>query len=348
MTPYRGRGQRHYRLRVAVPRHLGHPPRVCSCGTRDASVARDVAAMVRRYKRRRDYTPLVGVLEKRYSLAALYDADLRGQVKELVARSLDPDLSPLVDELVRNGKYRTQIRGLIPEGQRFPASEFRKGRISRYLDALSCSDSTKNRYRAALSVFGARLVEREMLDHNPVREVKARPKNAVPFRYLRPGEFQSVVARSGERYRALYALLYGTGMEISAALAVRRRDVDQERRTVWAHGTKTASRDRECAVDAWAWPIVWEYARNYLPDARLWTMRADSAWRYHKRRLKDAGLPPMPLHNTRHSFAVAARRRGESDVWIASQLGHRDTTMVARTYGRFSPDAVTDQHRAAK
>jgi integrase len=346
MTPFRAQDSKLYKLRVSVPKHLEHKPRTCSCGTTDATVADDVAAMVKRYKRRREYAPLIGVLEKRYTLAALYDADLRGAVKQLVAESNDRDLSPLVDELVTNAKYRKQIRALIPDGQRFPASWFRRARLSAFLDGLSCSNSTKNRYRAALSVFAGRLVEREIIEHNPVRDIRGKERNPVPFQYLRPAEFMSVTLRSDDKYKALFALLYGSGMEIGAALVVRRRDIDPERMTVWAHGTKTEHRDRECSVDPWAWQLLWEYARDFLPDAQLWTMRADTAWRYHQRRLKDAGLPRMRLHNTRHSFAVAARRRGESDEWIAQQLGHADSTMVAKVYGNYKPDAVAERRAA--
>jgi len=33
---------------------------------------------------------------------------------------------------------------------------------------------------------------------------------------------------------------------------------------------------------------------------------------------------------------------GESPVWLAQQMGHSDFTMIARTYGRWIPDAVPD------
>ena len=33
---------------------------------------------------------------------------------------------------------------------------------------------------------------------------------------------------------------------------------------------------------------------------------------------------------------------GESPIWLASQMGHADTTMIFRNYGRWIPDAVPE------
>ena len=39
---------------------------------------------------------------------------------------------------------------------------------------------------------------------------------------------------------------------------------------------------------------------------------------------------------------------GEKMTWIAVQMGHRDTSMVARVYGRWIPDANLDSGRKAE
>jgi hypothetical protein len=65
------------------------------------------------------------------------------------------------------------------------------------------------------------------------------------------------------------ALREGAGLEISAALNVRRRDVDDKNRTVHGHGTKNSWRDRPVFVEDWAWPYVAAAAKGKLPDAPL-------------------------------------------------------------------------------
>lgn len=354
-----------YKLRLSVPAHLERKPRTLGCGTADKGTAQEMERMVKRMKRRREWAPLLAVLDGKRSLAALYDADVTGTVEAFVREANDQDLSPLVEELVENAKYRDQIRCLMPDGVRYPASRFNKAAISTFLDGLSCSNSTKNRYRAALSVFAGRLVERGVLEHNPVRDVKGKKKNRVEFVYLRPEQYRALVQIADQKYKPLFALLYGTGMEIGAALAARRRDVDPERKTVWAHGTKTLDegpyRDRECAVDEWAWPIVWAHVKRLTPDAPLFPpapsglrgrnthpyYSAAQANRQHHALLELKKYPPMRLHNTRHSFAVAHRRAGDSDSWIAAQLGHADTHMVEKTYANYKPDPVKDRVRQA-
>jgi hypothetical protein len=58
-------------------------------------------------------------------------------------------------------------------------------------------------------------------------------------------------------------------MEISAALAVKRRDVDSVRRQIRARGTKTTARDRIVRVAEWGWPYIARHIGLLLPNALL-------------------------------------------------------------------------------
>lgn len=354
MSPYRKDGLYFTRVRTE-----GGRSRVVSMGTRDAVTAKAIQALVNRLVARRQWPALTAIVAGVTTLPKVYDADERGELAAFVAQLTDRDLEPYVAQwhaslasrgVVTADKMLRQVRSLIPKGQRFPASQLAKARVSEWRDGLPSSNSTRNRYRSALFAFAAWLVERDYLSANPLHDVKPLRRNAVPFRYLRPEQYRRLVQTgSTARHRAIFALLYGTGMEVSALLRVTRTDVDPERRTVVAHGTKKESRDRECGVDAWAWPIVWEWTRPIIGSALLfpYSGREDTAaqtiYRVHSRLLRVLGYPHMPLHNSRHSFAVAARRAGRADAWIARQLGHSDTTMVQRTYGNFTPDAVADR-----
>lgn len=76
---------------------------------------------------------------------------------------------------------------------------------------------------------------------------------------------QIVEAQPDPARRALFALLYGTGAEMSVALRLTRADVDPATKEVRAAGTKTHTRDRMARVAEWAWPIFWAYAKDHLP-----------------------------------------------------------------------------------
>ena len=54
--------------------------------------------------------------------------------------------------------------------------------------------------------------------------------------------------------------------------------------------------------------------------------------------IKKSGLPHRRMYETRHTFASWALAAGETPEWVARTLGHVDTSMVYRTYGRYIPN----------
>ena len=51
--------------------------------------------------------------------------------------------------------------------------------------------------------------------------------------------------------------------------------------------------------------------------------------------LKKAGVEYREMKQTRHSFATNALSCGENPLWIARAMGHRDTDMIIRVYGKY-------------
>lgn len=56
--------------------------------------------------------------------------------------------------------------------------------------------------------------------------------------------------------------------------------------------------------------------------------------------LKRAGVRYRRPYQTRHTFASMMLTAGESPIWIAAQMGHADTGMIYRKYGRWITDAA--------
>jgi len=56
------------------------------------------------------------------------------------------------------------------------------------------------------------------------------------------------------------------------------------------------------------------------------------------RAIKKTGLKYRRMYETRHTFASWALASGEMPEWVARTLGHVDTSMVYRTYGRYIPN----------
>jgi integrase len=55
--------------------------------------------------------------------------------------------------------------------------------------------------------------------------------------------------------------------------------------------------------------------------------------------LKEAGLKIRDMKQTRHSFATIALSCGENPLWIARFMGHRNTDMIIRVYGKYIENA---------
>jgi integrase len=176
--------------------------------------------------------------------------------------------------------------------------------------------------------------------------------------YLETEEAKRLADAQSEPYRSFSALLAGSGIEVSVALTLRRRDVDVAHREIRAPGTKTHSRDRIVRVAEWAWPYVMQRLSGLLPDAKLFAEIPDrwDARDAHARAIKGtpaAGdLPAIAglgaefpifrgytMRDQRHTYAVRAIRAGTPAELVARQLGHANAVLVHKVYGRFIPDS---------
>jgi integrase len=205
--------------------------------------------------------------------------------------------------------------------------------------AQPISGATRRKYLAAAQSFATYLLEVGVLTGNPVRDVSPPPAADPRCHFLELPDVLRVVEGATQPLRAIYALAYGAGLEVSAILRLVDADVDPAVRQVRARGTKSWTRDRLARVADWAWPIVAEHLATVLPGERVF--RGLDRWAVgeaHRQRLRALGLEGYRLHDARHHWAVRMARAGAPFELIARQLGHRDVAMVAKVYGRFKPD----------
>jgi integrase len=148
-----------------------------------------------------------------------------------------------------------------------------------------------------------------------------------------------VVEGAIQPLRAIYALAYGAGLEVSAILRLVDADVDAQARQVRARGTKAWTRHRLARVADWAWPFLAEHLATVVPGERVFIgLDRWGVGEAHRTRLRALGLEGYRLHDARHHWAVRMARAGAPFELIARQLGHRDVAMVAKVYGRFKSD----------
>lgn len=340
-------------------------------GTSDRATSRRIEAMVKELASRHEWEILDAVTggasrridvggtnvsrtRAELSLRELFAAYASNGLRELKAQQSDVDLAAYVTrwqtwlrsrlgaDAESVAHYLACVRTLIPADERFPRSEFTKHRIEAWLSSREVASATRRKYRAALSSFAKYLTVAGVLDANPVREVEP-PKPGKPRdKYLEQPQILELLVKLPEPFRTIEALIHGTGMEISAALRVRRMDVNTERRTVEAHGTKTDARERTCAISDWAWVYLERHLARIpdRPDALLFD--GVSRWSVsdaHRAACVALGGAHLGyrVHDARRSYAVRLVRVGAPMEVAAAQLGHKSTQMVAKVYGRFRP-----------
>jgi integrase len=184
---------------------------------------------------------------------------------------------------------------------------------------------------------------------NPMARVTRPAVQGSPIRFSELDVVERIVAyQPAAERRALFALLYGTGIEVSVALALTRADVWEASKEIRAAGTKAHSRDRVCRVADWAWDMVWEHCRRVFPGAPLWpgwNRWTVSDWHRETVGFDEAtavglNLPKRyPLHCARDHWAVRAARAGTPVAVIQAQLGHGSPILTLGKYGRFLPSA---------
>jgi integrase len=356
---------------VKVPTRTGWVSR--STGTADRATARQMERMLVDLgpQGKRTWDVIEAVLDNRLTLGELYDAWRLNDLEGLRARLADEDLTAhipgwrawLTDRVkaATAERYVVHVRTLMPDGKPYLRSAFTGPTVARWLasrtklvqkrkpggkprrkenpDAQLASASTKRRYFAAVQSFTAYLVEMGILASNPIRDVSPPPASDPRCDFLELPDAKRLIEGSALPYRAIFALAYGAGLEISAILTLVETDVDRETRQVRARGTKAWTRDRITRVADWAWAYVERYLDTLTPGERVF--RGLNRWdasSYHRERLQTLGLEGYRLHDARHHWAVRMARAGAPFELIARQLGHRNVAMVAKVYGRFKPD----------
>jgi integrase len=216
--------------------------------------------------------------------------------------------------------------------------------------------------RKALGVLRGTLdlaVADRRLAVNPALRVKQPRLPLVEQQFLTAGELTSLAEKTAnERDRLLVLLLGWTGLRFGEAIALRRSDVDVLRRRIRVersavevgaeivvgapktHQARTVTLPRFLADDLAAYMRA---ARGELlfPD-ELGGFLRNTNWRRRAfaPAVARAKLPPLRVHDLRHTAASLSIHAGASVKAVQSQLGHASATMTLDRYGHLWPDEL--------
>lgn len=325
----------------------------------------------------RAWDVLASVLNGSRRVASLFDLwrESNRDVVEIRRRLADTDVEPLVEEWlswyrgeVTKGSVahaEVHVRWLLPKGQPRLVSECTMEWLTDKLSAYGHSRSTRRKVHSSWSSFFSYCVKpKGKFAANPMESVDRPTASDVPIRFYELRDVERIVGWfSAEGQRAYYALIYGTGMDVSDPLPLLRSDINPSTHELRAPGTKNHNRDRVVLVADWAWPTFWAYARDLHPDTRLFPATWDR-WKlsdWHRAAIGDGikdthgkvvttglKLPRRhPLKCARHHWAVRQLRSGAPVRVVSEQLGHATTQQTLDKYGRFQSQ-TQDRQRAEK
>ena len=241
--------------------------------------------------------------------------------------------------MVRHGEttrqYSRQVRSLVEyAGGTLTKSRFTAGLVSPWLASLPVQTGTRRKYYNAVSHFGAYLVTVGVLERSPVAEMRAPPAGKPRDRHLSKAEWLTLIDWLPEPYKTAEVLGH-LGIELGVIPTIKRRDVNLKERTVHARGTKRAWRDRLVYIYDWALPYLTTRCWFLTPGSQLVPASTSAIQVNHYQACEALGLTNYRFHDARHSVAVWLVSAGAPFEVVASQLGHKDTAMVQRVYGRF-------------
>jgi integrase len=218
------------------------------------------------------------------------------------------------------------------------STDLNPARVKAWMASLDVTSGTRRQYLYAVTGFAQYLVDVEVLADFPLSRVKAPKKNPSRVRHEAESVDLAIVNAASLKYRALFAFIKATGVDVSVALKTLRRDIDLTRGVAELKGTKTAKRQvHNAIIEGWAIPIITEHVKNLTPNAPLWPdITRFGVQNHHKRCCKAVEVQGYTLRDSRHSVAVRMLEAGYNIMEIAEQLGN-SPDLVARVYARFIP-----------
>ncbi len=171
-----------------------------------------------------------------------------------------------------------------------------------------------------------------------------RPRN----RFLAPDELKRLLEQLAADRSARVAFIVATSANWRETDLARREDVGEGLGFVLVRGTKRQSRFRTV-------PIASKFSRELLAYTLMHAEGSNGMlfrpWTNVRRDLIDAceraGLERCSPNDLRRTFAVWLRSAGVTPDLIAPAMGHVDTRMVERVYGRLSPQVLGERIAAA-
>lgn len=303
---------------------------------------------------------------------ALRRGTLRTPSTVTVREAADAWLEGARDGSIRNRSHDrfkpSTIRGyerslnlrVLPELGHRKLSDVRRSDVQDLVDRLLAGDASASTIRNTLDPLRSiyrRAVSRDEVAINPTAEIELPANRGRRDRAVEPADFARLLAAMGDEDRALWATAGYAGLRRGELRGLRWEDVDlaaglirvergwddeegeiegktraarrtvplvaELRRELVAHKLRTG-RDGSALV------FGLTATRPFYPSGRGFRNRIAAA-------CEAAGIPPVTLHECRHTFASFAIAAGVNAKALSTYMGHADVGITLNRYGHLFP-----------
>lgn len=263
-----------------------------------------------------------------------------------------------------NGYRKIVEHQLIPWFGEKMLSDIKRKDVREKLDAIDAGNKTLANIQSVLRKALDDAVEAEIVDINPLAGWRYARKESLkdaddvdPFTIE---EQKLILANLDGQGQNLIQFAFWTGLRTSELVALDWGDIDWVRGEVrvsraltqsadTAEVTKTSAGKRDVKLLGPArGALEAQKAFTLLQGAEVFqNPRTGKRWEGDQpirktlwtRALLKAGVRYRRPYQTRHTYASMMLSAREHPMWVAGQMGHADTTMIMRRYGRWMPDA---------
>ncbi len=270
--------------------------------------------------------------------------------------------------------YRKVVDGrLRPRWGAVRLVDVRPADLRKWISDLDVTLKTARNILGPLGSVLADALNDELIDENPLTKIDVRKllsKTTRPSDYevdpFSMDEIRAILAAADELYpggaaRNLFQFAFWSGMRTSELIALDWLHVDLDAgvvrvRNAQVVGTMKTTKTRAGLRDLMLLPSAraaleaqrevtrgMEHNRVFVVPrtGRPWGGDKQIRVDYWAHILKKAEVRYRNPYQTRHTFASMLLSRGENPMWVAQQMGHVDTEMITKTYGKWIPDSST-------
>lgn len=254
---------------------------------------------------------------------------------------------------------------LFPNFEEIEIQNLKPAYIRKWIRSLSVTAKTVCNILVPLRAVIEQALNDEIIKSNPLDKIvisKLLDKETIKSDFkvdpFNKEEIQAVLnASHHKQIKNLFQFAFFTGLRTSELIALEWDDIDFENGLIHVaravvkkqvKGTKTASGERKVMLLPPAiLSLEGQKPYTFANGKRVFhNPRTNQPWEtdHQIRRtawihtIKKSGVRYRNPYQTRHTYASMMLSAGENIMWVAEQMGHIDTEMVMKTYGKWIPD----------